>query len=59
MDIREVETKIGEALRTVKVIDPHVHLNAAKPAAANVADAVLYHHVLIEQIGRASCRERV
>jgi glucuronate isomerase len=50
MRIREVETKIGDALRTVKVIDPHVHLNAAKPAAANVADVVLYHHVWIELV---------
>jgi hypothetical protein len=50
MDIRDVETKIGEALRTVKVIDPHVHLNAAKPAAANLADIVLYHHVWIELV---------
>ena len=50
MDSREIETRIGEALRTVKVIDPHVHLNAAKPAAANVADAVLYHHVWIELV---------
>lgn len=50
MDSREVETKIGDALRTVKVIDPHVHLNAAKPAASTLADIVLYHHVWIELV---------
>lgn len=50
MDIREVETKISDALRTVKLIDPHVHLNAAKPCAGNVADVVLYHHVWIELV---------
>jgi hypothetical protein len=50
METREIEAKIGEALRTVKVIDPHVHLNAAKPAAANLADIVLYHHVWIELV---------
>ncbi len=50
MDIRDVEKKIGEALRTVKVIDPHCHLNAAKPAGANLADIVLYHHVWIELV---------
>jgi hypothetical protein len=50
MDIREVATKISEALKTVKVIDPHCHLNAAKPAGANLADIVLYHHVWIELV---------
>jgi len=50
MDTREIEAKIGDALQTVKVIDPHVHLNAAKPVAANVADVVLYHHVWIELV---------
>ncbi|MGA2987029.1 MAG: hypothetical protein ABSG32_24790 [Terriglobia bacterium] len=50
MDTREIESKINEALRTVKVVDPHVHLNAAKPAASTLADVVLYHHVWVELV---------
>lgn len=50
MDTHDVEAKISEALRTVKVIDPHVHLNAAKPEATTLADIVLYHHVWIELV---------
>jgi len=50
MDTREIESQISAALRTVPVIDPHVHLNAAQPAAATLADLVLYHHVWIELV---------
>lgn len=50
MDTHEIEAKISEALKNVKVVDPHVHLNAANPAAATLADIVLYHHVWIELV---------
>jgi hypothetical protein len=50
MDLRAVESRIHEALRTVKTIDPHVHLNAAKPTASTLADVVFYHHVWIELV---------
>ena len=50
MNTREAEKKIGRALAEVKVIDPHVHLDATRPAAATIADIVLYHHVWIELV---------
>ena len=59
MDIREMESKISEALRTVRVIDPHVHLNAAKPAATTLADIVLYHHVWIELVSSGMAQREV
>ena len=50
MDTHEIESKINEALKTVKVVDPHVHLNAAKPTGSTLADVLLYHHVWIELV---------
>ncbi len=50
MDTRDAEKKIGRALETMKVIDPHCHLDAARPAASSLADIVLYHHVWIELV---------
>jgi glucuronate isomerase len=50
ISLREVQKRIGEALDTVMVIDPHCHLDAAHPAARNIADIVLYHHVWIELV---------
>jgi len=41
---------IGKAIDEVTVIDPHCHLRLAKPAADNLADIVLYHHVWIELV---------
>lgn len=50
VNMREVKKKIAEALDTVTVIDPHCHLDATHPAARNLADIVLYHHVWIELV---------
>jgi len=41
---------IRRALEQVRVIDPHCHLRPHKPAADNLADIVLYHHVWIELV---------
>ncbi len=41
---------IAEALGTARVIDPHCHLRPDRPAADNLADIVLYHHVWIELV---------
>jgi hypothetical protein len=59
MNTSDIEARIGEALKTVKVIDPHVHLNAAQPAAANLADIVLYHHVWIELVSSGMGQKEV
>lgn len=50
MNTREAQRKIGEALRSVAVIDPHCHLDAARPSASTLADIVLYHHVWVELV---------
>jgi hypothetical protein len=50
MNTREAERRIDEALDSVAVIDPHCHMNATRPAAATIADIVLYHHVWIELV---------
>jgi glucuronate isomerase len=41
---------VQEALREVKVIDPHCHLRPERPCADNLADILLYHHVWIELV---------
>lgn len=46
----DIKDKITRALDTVKVIDPHCHLDPAHPSARNLADIVLYHHVWIELV---------
>jgi hypothetical protein len=50
VSLREIQKKVGDALEAVKVIDPHSHLDAAQPAARNLAEIVLYHHVWIELV---------
>jgi glucuronate isomerase len=50
ISLRESQKKIFGALETVPVIDPHCHLDASQPAARNLADIILYHHVWIELI---------
>jgi len=50
MNTREAEKRIDDALDSVAVIDPHCHMNGTRPAAATVADIVLYHHVWIELV---------
>jgi glucuronate isomerase len=40
--------ELRETLDRVPVVDPHCHLSPARPAAADLADIVLYHHVWIE-----------
>jgi len=50
ISLRETQKKIFGALETVTVIDPHCHLDASQPAARNLADIILYHHVWIELI---------
>jgi hypothetical protein len=46
----DAEHQIRKALDNVRVIDPHCHLRQEKPAADNIADIVLYHHVWIELV---------
>ena len=50
VSLQEVKNKIGEAMEAVTVVDPHCHLDAGHPAARNIADIVLYHHVWIELV---------
>ena len=50
MQSGDAKDKINRALDTVKVIDPHCHLDPAQPSARNLADIVLYHHVWIELV---------
>jgi hypothetical protein len=50
VSLAEVQTKINDALDRVVVVDPHCHLDASQPAARNLADIVLYHHVWIELV---------
>jgi glucuronate isomerase len=50
MQSRDIKDKITGALNTVKVIDPHCHLDPAQPSARSLADIVLYHHVWIELV---------
>ncbi len=45
-----VRDALRQALDQVTVIDPHCHLRPHKPAADNLADIVLYHHVWIELV---------
>lgn len=45
-----VRDALRQALDQVTVIDPHCHLRPQKPAADNLADIVLYHHVWIELV---------
>jgi len=37
-------------LEAVPVVDPHTHLRASKPTTDNLADLILYHHVLVELV---------
>ena len=46
----EIRRTIDGALRDVRVMDPHCHLDAQKPVARTLADILLYHHVWIELI---------
>jgi hypothetical protein len=46
----DARDQIAKALDGVRVIDPHCHLRLAKPAADDLADIVLYHHVWIELV---------
>ena len=41
---------IESILNEVEVIDPHCHLRAGKPAADNLADIILYHHLWTELV---------
>jgi len=41
---------VRKALDAVKVIDPHCHIRPNKPAADNLADIFLYHHLWIELV---------
>ena len=41
---------LHRALATVPVIDPHCHLRLNKPAADNLADILLYHHIWSELV---------
>lgn len=45
-----VRDALRRSLDQVRVIDPHCHLRPQKPAADNLADIVLYHHVWIEMV---------
>ena len=45
-----VERRVRKLLDEVRVIDPHCHLDPHRPAASNLADIVLYHHVWIELV---------
>jgi glucuronate isomerase len=46
----EIRSAIGEALRGARVMDPHCHLDPAKPVARSLTDILLYHHVWIELV---------
>ena len=59
MNTREAEKKIGEALNTVAVLDPHCHMDAARPAASTLADIILYHHVWIELVSAGMGQQEV
>ena len=48
--MRNLEKELDEALKKVRVIDPHCHLGMQKPSADNLADILLYHHLWIELI---------
>jgi len=52
MKISDTEARraIGAALRDVRVVDPHCHLDPRQPVARNLADLLLYHHVWIELV---------
>jgi hypothetical protein len=41
---------LREALEEIPTIDPHCHLDPRHPAAATLADLMLYHHVWIELV---------
>ena len=41
---------LRQALRDVKTVDPHCHLNPREPGASHLADLLLYHHVWIELV---------
>jgi glucuronate isomerase len=45
-----VRAVICQAIEDTNVIDVHCHLRPQKPAADNLADVVLYHHVWIELV---------
>ena len=55
----EIQSKISEALNSVAVIDPHTHLDGTRPAARNLADIVLYHHVWIELVSAGMAQNEV
>jgi hypothetical protein len=44
------EHTLHAELNAAPVVDPHTHLRASKPAADNLADLVLYHHVWVELV---------
>ncbi len=48
--MQQTRHAVHDALQSVKVIDPHCHLRPEKPAADNLADIVLYHHVWVELV---------
>jgi hypothetical protein len=50
MGVEEAGKRITRALDEVRVVDPHCHLDAARPAATSLADILLYHHVWIELV---------
>ncbi len=51
--------ELNTTLDSVPIIDPHCHLSPARPAAADLADIVLYHHVWIELISAGLAPEMV
>ncbi|NPV09995.1 MAG: hypothetical protein HPY83_18780 [Anaerolineae bacterium] len=54
-----VREALRQTLDQVSVIDPHCHLRPHKPAADNLADIVLYHHVWIELVSSGMPQQEV
>ncbi len=46
----KTERAVRDTLRDVRAVDPHCHLQPARPGAGHLADLVLYHHVWIELV---------
>ncbi len=45
-----IQESIEEALRDIKVVDPHCHLSPSAPQGSSLDRVLLYHHVWIELV---------
>ena len=47
---KSLRDRLSDEMKEVPVLDMHCHLSGERPAAKNLADIVLYHHVWIEMM---------